>query len=120
MYILERYRNMGFHKLADRIEYLVTCDEELEDIDDRPTEQSVINLYNVLVSLVKLPEISLTSTNKTLVAHWTTVEKSIVVYFRDTEESKIVVLNKSKPGIDISKTVSSYDLGEWLMERELV
>ena len=120
MYILERYRNMGFHKLADRIEYLTTCDDKE---DDKPTEQTVINLYNVLVSLVKLPEIGLTSANKSLIAGWKTNDKSIVVYFRDDEDAHIVVLNKAeslKSKIEVSEKVSSYDLGEWLMERELV
>ena len=120
MYILERYRNMGFYKLVDRIEYLLECDD---NEDDKPTEQSVINLYNVLVSLMKLPEIGLTSANKVLIAGWKTDEKSIVVYFREDEEAHIVVLNKVKLGkskIEVSEKISSYDLGEWLMERELV
>ena len=45
------------------------------------------------------------------------------MYFKNNEESSVVVLNKvnsGKPSIDISEVVSSYDLGEWLTERELV
>ena len=76
MYILERYRSMSFHKLADRIEYLLECDDEY---DDKPTEPMVINLYNTLVSLMKLPDISLTSGPNVLVAQWKTDDKSVVV-----------------------------------------
>ena len=119
MHILERYRGMGFHKLADRIEFLLDCKED----DDKLTEQMVVDLYNMLVSLVKLPDISLTLGPNGLVSQWKIDDKSIVVYLSGNEESKVVVLNKGgfrKPPIGTSESVNVYDLGEWLLDKGLV